>query len=105
MNDAIDPDTCTVSYTSFDAAVFWVHYYGHRALMVKADVEAAFRLLPVHPDSFRLLGCHWNGEFYVDNVCLWAVPCRVHCLSSLAPFWNGWLGMCCGSELSHTLLG
>lgn len=45
--------------------------------MAKADVESAFRLLPVHQDSFRLLGCHWNNEFYVDN-CL-PMGCSISC--------------------------
>lgn len=77
VNDAIDPEACSVTYTSFDAAVGWVRRYGKGALMAKADVESAFRLLPVHPDSFRLLGCHWKGEFYVDK-CL-PMGCSISC--------------------------
>ena len=77
VNDAIDPEACSVSYTSFDAAVHWVRRYGQGALMAKTDVEAAFRLLPVHPDSFRLLGCHWEGQFYVDR-CL-PMGCSISC--------------------------
>ncbi|XP_077338353.1 uncharacterized protein LOC143983017 [Lithobates pipiens] len=77
VNDFIDPEACTVSYTSFDAAVRWVRRYGRGALMAKADVESAFRLLPVHPDSFRLLGCHWRGKFYVD-LCL-PMGCSISC--------------------------
>lgn len=76
VNDSIDPEACLVSYTSFDAAVGWVHHYGKGALMAKADVESAFRLLPVHPDSFRFLGCHWN-EFHVDQ-CL-PMGCSISC--------------------------
>ena len=45
--------------------------------MAKSDIEAAFRLLPVHPDSFRLLGCRWEGEFYVDR-CL-PMGCSISC--------------------------
>lgn len=77
VNDAIDQEACSVTYTSFDAAVRWVRHYGKGALMAKADVESAFRLLPVHPESFRLLGCHWNGGFYVDQ-CL-PMGCSVSC--------------------------
>ncbi|XP_040186277.1 uncharacterized protein LOC120918659 [Rana temporaria] len=77
VNDAIDPEACTVSYTSFDAAVSWVRRYGKGALMAKSDIEAAFRLLPVHPDSFRLLGCRWQEEFYVDR-CL-PMGCSISC--------------------------
>lgn len=79
VNDAIDPEECTVSYTSFDATACWFRHYGQGALMTKADVESAFRLLPFHPDSFRLLGCHWNDEFYVDQ-CLpmgFSISCAV----------------------------
>ncbi|XP_077309137.1 uncharacterized protein LOC143928250 [Lithobates pipiens] len=77
VNDFIDPDVCAVSYTSFDAAVRWVRRYGRGALMAKADIESAFRLLPVHPDSFRWLGCHWREQFYVDK-CL-PMGCSVSC--------------------------
>ena len=66
-----------MSYTSFDAAVHWVRHYGRGSLMAKSDIEAAFRLLPVHPDSFRLLGCHWEGQFYVDK-CL-PMGCSISC--------------------------
>lgn len=56
VNDGIDPAFCSVSYASFDAAVAWVRKFAGRVLMAKMDIEAAFRLLPVHPDSFHLLG-------------------------------------------------
>lgn len=30
---------------------------GSGALLEKSDIESAFRLLPVHPDCYHLLGC------------------------------------------------
>lgn len=77
VNDGIDPDCCSVSYASFDAAVAWVRKFGKGALLAKTDVEAAFRLLPVHPDSFRLLGFCWEGQFYVD--CCLPMGCSISC--------------------------
>lgn len=71
VNDFIDPEQYTVSYTSFDASVKWVRRFGQGALMKKANIESAFHLLPVHPESFRLLGCHWQ-EPVTKNVGLWA---------------------------------
>lgn len=53
-------------YTSFDAALSWVRWYGRIALLGKTDIEAAFRLLPVHLNSFHWLGCRWQDQFYVD---------------------------------------
>lgn len=62
VNDGIDAQECKVSYTSFDAALVWVRKYGRGSLLAKTDIESAFRLLPVHPESFRLLGCKWEGQ-------------------------------------------
>ena len=37
--------------------------------MSKVDLKNAFRLCPVHPDDWHLLGIHWRGHYYVDK-CL-----------------------------------
>lgn len=93
-NDAIDLDACSISYTSFDVMICWFWNYGQGALMAKTDVEAAFRLLPVHLDSFYLLGCHWRVAFYVDR-CL-PMGCSISCsLFETRPsvhLWSGWCG-------------
>ena len=36
--------------------------------MAKTDIESAFRLFPVHPDDWELLGMFWNGFYYFDKV-------------------------------------
>lgn len=66
VNDGIDPELCKVVYTSFDVALYWIRRFGKGSLMVKTDIKSAFRLLPVHPDSFRWLGLRWEYCFYVD---------------------------------------
>lgn len=68
---------CKVAYTSFDAALWWVRRCGSGTLLAKTDIEAAFRLLLVHPESFRWLGCFWEGQFFVD-LCL-PMGCSVSC--------------------------
>lgn len=77
VNDGIDPQACAVTYTSFDAAVSWVRKYGRGSLMAKTDVESAFRLLPVHPQSVYLMGCCWQGSYFVDH-CL-PMGCSISC--------------------------
>lgn len=52
VNDGIDPEACSVKYTSFDMVVKWVRTFGKGALLAKMDIESAFRLLPVHLESF-----------------------------------------------------
>ena len=58
VNDFIDPDLCSVQYTSFDEAVHMVQDLGRACLLGKSDIKSAFRLLPVSPqlgDKFLLL--------------------------------------------------
>lgn len=76
-------------YISFDAAMSWVRRYGKGVLMAKTDIEAAFRLLPVHPRSFHLLGCKLLGPITWIFACLWVVPSHAHSLRLLVPFWSG----------------
>ncbi|KAM9323893.1 complement factor B-like [Gastrophryne carolinensis] len=51
VNDGIDRELSSVAYTSFDFALAMVREAGPGALMGKTDIEAAFRLLPVHPEN------------------------------------------------------
>ena len=75
INDGIDRDLCKVKYSSFDDAIAIVVRAGKGALMAKADIESAFRLLPIHPDDFNLLGMKVQGLYYVDK----ALPMGASC--------------------------
>ncbi|XP_053563915.1 uncharacterized protein LOC128654176 [Bombina bombina] len=77
VNDGIDPELVAVKYASFEKAVGLVRTAGLGALMAKADVESAFRLLPVHPRCHHLLGCEMDGSFFVD-LCL-PMGCSISC--------------------------
>ncbi|CAJ0925546.1 unnamed protein product [Ranitomeya imitator] len=66
VNDGISKEEARVRYTSFDRAIFLVKQAGRGALLIKSDIEAAFRLLPIHVECFHLLGCHLEGEYFVD---------------------------------------
>ncbi|XP_031749215.1 uncharacterized protein LOC116407638 [Xenopus tropicalis] len=77
VNDEIDKDLVKVSYTSFDEAIRLVGRAGRGALMAKADIESAFRLLPVHPESLHLLGCYFEGHYYVDRSL--PMGCSISC--------------------------
>ncbi|XP_063797403.1 uncharacterized protein LOC134958620 [Pseudophryne corroboree] len=77
VNDAIPPAHCSVVYQSFDEALELVRSYGPGALMAKIDVESAFRLLPLHPDSFRFMGFRNGAEYFIDK-CL-PMGCSVSC--------------------------
>lgn len=77
VNDAIPEAFCRVQYQLFDQAVLLIRGFGPGALMAKLDIESAFRLLPLHPDSFRFMGFRFEGGFYVDR-CL-PMGCAISC--------------------------
>ena len=67
INDGIDPAEFSCSYTSVEAAIALIFEHGGRgALLAKADIKHAFRLIPVRPDQWCLLGFHWQGQLYFD---------------------------------------
>ena len=70
---------CNVKYASFDLAVQLVISNGKGALMAKADIESAFRLLPVHPDDFQLSGIQIENMYFDDK----ALPMGASCSPAL----------------------
>ena len=53
VNDGISSELLSVSYTSLDHLVLLL---GRGSLLVKADIQAAYRMVPVHPQDQPLLG-------------------------------------------------
>ena len=77
VNDAIPAELASVKYATFIQAVKLKRSLAKGALMAKCDVEAAFRLLPVHPHDFKFLGFKFEGNYYVGK----AMPmgCSISC--------------------------
>lgn len=67
VNDYIDKKFCTVKYSSFDKIVEMVANLGKGAEIAKIDIRKAFRLLPINPADFDLLGITFDGKFYIDK--------------------------------------
>ena len=49
VNDGIDPEFCSLSFSSVDEAVAQVRQCSPGALMAKLDLRSAYRKVPVHP--------------------------------------------------------
>ena len=77
VNFHIDPEKASVKYTSFDEAVRIVQKAGQNCELAKCDIKSAFRLLPIHPDDYELVGFTFMSKFYFDK----AMPfgCSVVC--------------------------
>ena len=66
VNEGISPEEYSVKYCSFDDAVSLVLQFGPQPFMVKADIKHAFRLCPVTPADWHLLGYVWDEQYYFD---------------------------------------
>ena len=69
VNNFINPDDYSLSYCSIDDAYAFINELGPGTLLSKIDLKDAFRLIPINPSDWNLLGIHWRGKFYVDT-CL-----------------------------------
>ena len=69
INDHIAKEEFSLQYSSVDDAVRILLALGPGALMAKVDLKSAFRMVPVHPADWELLGMHWRGSYYFDT-CL-----------------------------------
>ena len=67
VNDGIDPRLCSMSYITVDSVARTLASWGPGALMAKVDIEAAYRLIPVHPDDCPLLAVRWKGDIFCDR--------------------------------------
>ena len=69
VNDFI-PDYCsTVKYASVGDATKLLKFLGNGCFMAKTDIKSAFRIIPIHPADYSLLGMKWNKMYYFDR-CL-----------------------------------
>ena len=61
INNYIDPESVTLSYTIVDDAVGISKRLGRGSLLTKIDLKKAFRQCPVRQEDWYLLGLHLRG--------------------------------------------
>ena len=67
INQFIARDDFSFQYITIDNAISAIQGFGSDYFMANTDIESAFRLFPVHPDDWELLGMFWNGFYYFDK--------------------------------------
>ena len=62
---------------------------GRGCLLIKLDVEAAFKQVPVRPGDWPLLGFRWQGKYYYERVLPFGLrsSCRLWELFAAALHW------------------
>ena len=69
VNSNIEGEYSVVSYDDLDFAISLIQHYGQGAQVAKMDIESAYRIIPIHPTDYKLLGFTWEGRYYFDR-CL-----------------------------------
>ena len=58
--------------------------FGRGALLVKADIKEAYRMVPVHPHDQHLLGVSWQDSYCVDRMLLFGLQSAPKIFSAVA---------------------
>ena len=80
VNDQISQECKMVTFDRIDDAVKAVQCTGTGCWLSKTDIASAYRIVPVNPSDYHLLGMVWDGQYYYDR-CL-----PMGCASSCAIF-------------------
>ena len=56
------------TYVSIDHLSSLVLSLGREALLIKADIKEAYRMVPIDPQDQQLLGVQWRGVVFIDRV-------------------------------------
>lgn len=67
VNDGIPPSSCSLRYPSIDMGIQQILTVGRGAQLSKLDIKDAYRIVPVHPDDWPLLGMRWKDKYFVDT--------------------------------------
>lgn len=77
VNAGISDEAASVHYSGINDAILCIKDIGDTAFCCKTDIRSAFRILPVAPEDYELLGFYWEGKYYFDK-CL-SMGCRTSC--------------------------
>ena len=67
MNDGIPKEICSLRHPTIDLAIGQILQLGGRTQLSKLDIKDAYRIVPEHPQDWKLLGLFWKGSYYIDT--------------------------------------
>ena len=79
VNDGIDSEHTRVCYATVDHAIKFIKLAGPGCFLAKTDIKNAFRIIPISPDDYNLLGMQWRGLYYYDRFM--PMGCSSSCLT------------------------
>jgi hypothetical protein len=66
VNDGIDKSEFPVCYSKVEDTIRLIVKIGKGALMANVDIKTVYRIIPIHPDDYYLLGMKWRKHFFID---------------------------------------
>jgi hypothetical protein len=66
INAGICDESAAVQYAGINEAIQEIKRFGRQVFLSKTDVRSGFRITPVSPSDYELLGFKWKGMFYYD---------------------------------------
>ncbi len=67
INHNIPKKYSTVQYSTLQNAIQLIPKHGAGCYMVKSDMKGAFRIVPLHPSQYHLMGFKWENKYYYDK--------------------------------------
>ena len=67
VNDGILHEYSSVSYSNIEDAIRFIKKAGHGCFLAKTDIQSAFRIIPINPKDYHLLGMKWDSLYYYDH--------------------------------------
>jgi hypothetical protein len=68
LNRNIPKTATTVKYQTLQDAINFIQASKQPAWFAKSDIADAFRIVPVHPDNYNLLGFSFQNHYYYDRM-------------------------------------
>ena len=103
INDGIEPELCSLTYTSVDRAVQVLLELGQGCVMAKLDIKSAYRIVPVHPEDRLLLGMSWKGNIFIDTALPFGLRSAPKLFNAVADALAWIVGQASGSIPLHYL--
>ncbi len=67
VNDGIPQELSSVKYQTIDQVIDTILTLGQNTWLMKTDIKSAFRIVPIKPEEYPLMGIKVDGKYYFNR--------------------------------------